>query len=311
MTQYLLDSGDPNEYRSISTLAKEHHEVLFGATTNPTLIAKKLAGKKVSQDEAFELQKQIVMEILDIVPGPVSAEVYADETTTADQMIEQGRTIAKWHERIVVKLPTTLEAFKARTTLRREKILINNTLVFSQQQVLAVCLHEKLLQQEGSIENDWPASNASRSDAGWPPFISPFVGRLDDKGEDGIALIEHAMRQKRAHNFTPLILLSSVRKLEHVKRGIDCEVDLMTSPGKVYEEWFPLTAEQRTAIDSKAYATNLKTIDYWDPDPELLAIDSVDSFMEALVAGVIDIRHDLTDTGLTRFAQDWQTIILS
>ena len=147
MTQYLLDSGDPEEFKAISTLAKEHNEVLFGATTNPTLIAKKLAGRKVSQDEAFELQKQIVMEIVNIVPGPVSAEVYADETTTAEQMVEQGREIAKGHDRIVVKLPTTMEGFKARTALRRNKVLINNTIIFSQQQVVAVYLHEKLIQK--------------------------------------------------------------------------------------------------------------------------------------------------------------------
>ena len=297
MTQYILDSGDPEEYRAIATLAKEHNEVLFGATTNPTLIAKKLAGKKVSQEEAFELQKQIVMEIIDIVPGPVSAEVYADEHTTGEQMAEQGREIAKWHERIVVKLPTTLEGFKARTSLRREKVPINNTLVFSQQQVFAVCMHEKLVQQESPIQN------------AWEPFISPFVGRLDDSGEDGMAIVEHAMHLKRAHNFTPLILLSSVRSIDHMKRGLDCEVDLITAPGKVYQEWFIMTPEQRTSVDSKSKSSSLKSIAYWEPDTELLGIDSLDSFMEALELGVIDIRHQLTDTGLTRFATDWQTII--
>lgn len=297
MTQYILDSGDPDEYRSISTLAKEHHEVLFGATTNPTLIAKKLAGRKVSQEQAFELQKQIVMEILDIVPGPVSAEVYADETTTAEQMTEQGREIAKWHERIVVKLPTTVEGFKARTILRQEKVPINNTLIFSQQQVFAVCLHEKIIQQEGPIKDMWP------------PFISPFVGRLDDIGEDGTAVVEHAMHLKRAHNFTPLILLSSVRRVEHMKRGVDCEVDLITAPGKVYQEWFTMTDEQKVAVDTKAYTSSLKPIAYWDPDPELLAIDSEESFMEALEAGALDIRHELTDKGVIRFVEDWKTII--
>lgn len=312
MTQYLLDSGDPDEFRAISNLAKKHNEVLFGATTNPTLIAKKLAGrpsaslrvnKKVSMEEAFEMQRQIVMEIIDIVPGPVSAEVYADETTTADVMVEQGRKIAKWHERVVVKLPTTIEGFKARTVLRREKVPINNTLIFSQQQVLAVCLHEKLIQDEQTTNDQ------RTNDQLWPPFISPFIGRLDDIGEDGLALVEHVMRLKRTHNFTPLILLSSVRRVEHIKRGLDCEVDLLTSPAKVYQEWFPLTMEQKTSIDSKSYALNLKPIDYWEPDPELLEIDSLDSFIEAITLGAIDIRHKLTQQGLVRFADDWKAII--
>lgn len=303
MTQFILDSGDPDEYRATVQLAQEHHEVLFGATTNPSLIAKKLEGKKVSQNEAFELQKQIVMEIVNIVPGPVSAEVYADETTTGEQMAQQGKEIASWHERIVIKLPTTVEGLKARTTLRKENIPINNTLVFSQQQVFAICLHEKLVQQ-GQTINDQRPNNQS-----WPPFISPFVGRLDDIGEDGVAVVEHAMRLKRTYNFTPLILLSSVRRVEHIKRGLDCEVDLITSPGSIYQEWFPLTPEQKTAIDPTSYTANLKPLTYWEPNPQLLEIDSIDSFMEALEAGVIDIHHDLTDKGITRFTQDWKAII--
>jgi transaldolase len=297
VTQYLLDSGDPREYQNISTLAKEHKEVLFGATTNPSLIAKKLAGKKASQEEAFELQKQIVMEIIGIVPGPVSAEVYADETTTGEQMAHQGRQIAAWHDRIVVKLPTTIEGFKARTILRHENIPINNTLVFSQQQIFACCLHEQLIQKEEPKENQWP------------PFISPFVGRLEDIGEDGVAVVEYAMRIKRTHNFTPLILLSSVRRVEHIKRGLDCEVDLITSPDKVYEEWFPLTPEQKAAINSKSYAQNLKPIDHWDPPQELLEIDSINKFMEAIASDQLDIHHDLTDKGIVRFADDWKAII--
>jgi len=297
MPQFLLDSGDPDEYRAISTLAREHNEVLFGATTNPTLIAKKLVNTKVTQNKAFELQKQIVLEILDIVPGPVSAEVYADDKTTADEMISQAREIAKWHQRVVIKLPTTVESFKARTVLRQEKIPVNNTLVFSQQQIFAISLHEKLVQKESIVDNLWS------------PFISPFVGRLDDLAEDGMAVIEHAMKLKRTYNFTPLILLSSVRRVQHIKRGFDCEVDLITAPAKVYQEWFTLTSEQKQAIDAKSYTLNLKPINYWEPPPELLTINLIDQFMEAIASGKLNIQHDLTDSGLTRFAQDWQTII--
>src|SRR5690349_17207707 len=126
MTKFLLDSGDPAEYREIAQLAKEKGSELWGSTTNPSLIAKKLSGDKLTRQEAFALQKDLVMEILSIVPGAVSAEVYADTQTTARDMIEQGRDIASWHERIYVKLPTTLEGFKARTQLRKEGIAINN-----------------------------------------------------------------------------------------------------------------------------------------------------------------------------------------
>lgn len=305
MTQYLLDSGDPSEYKAIAQLAKEKGEVLFGATTNPTLIAKKLAGKKISQQEAFSLQKDIVLEITTIVPGPVSAEVYADSTTSAADMVKQGEEIAGWHERVVVKLPTTLEGFKARTTLRRENIPINNTLVFSQQQIFAVCLHEKIMQKE-RVNN---APTRPEPVEGWPPFISPFVGRLDDQGEDGSAVVEHAMRLKRSFGFTPLILLSSVRSAQHMKRGIDCEVDLVTAPAKVYEEWFSLTDEQKDQIDTITYAKTLKPIADWQPDQSLLSIDTIDLLMTIIETGKLDITHPLTDKGLTRFADDWKAII--
>ena len=83
MTKFLLDSGDPKEYAEITKLAQEQNTQIWGATTNPSLIAKNLTGKKITQDEAFELQNKIITEILKLVPGAVSAEVYADHTTTA------------------------------------------------------------------------------------------------------------------------------------------------------------------------------------------------------------------------------------
>src|SRR5258708_7577920 len=208
MTKFLLDSGDPIEYREIASLAQEKGSELWGATTNPSLIAKKLAGKKVSQEEALQLQKALVMEILTIVPGAVSAEVYAETTTTAEQMIEQGSDIATWDKRIYVKLPTTIEGFKARTRLRRQGIPINNTLVFSQEQIYAICLHEQLIQKE-------PQHIATQ----WPSFISPFLGRLDDRREDGIAMLRHGMELKNAH-FGPDVawmLSASIRNAYHVQ----------------------------------------------------------------------------------------------
>lgn len=297
MTQFLLDSGDPDEYRKITRLAQEHGEVIFGATTNPTLIAKKLAGKKVTREEAFNLQKQIVMEILEIVPGPVSAEVYADNTTSHLDMAKQGEEIGSWHERIVVKLPTSLEGLKARTILRRKNIPINNTLVFSQEQIFAICLHEQLIQSE-------PETSSTC-------FISPFVGRLDDKGEDGMALIEHAMRLKRTYGYSPLILSSSIRKSEHVKRTIDCEADLITAPASAYETWLALSKEERESLDATTYAKNLTPIPYWEPDDSLLSINSIDLLFTQIESGSLNINHHLTDAGVTRFADDWKAIIIN
>lgn len=300
---YLLDSGDPDEFREIAALAKTQDSELWGATTNPTLIAKKLAGKKISQQEAYELQKQIVLEIISIVPGAVSAEVYADEKTTAEEMVGQGREIATWHERVVVKLPTTIEGFKARSALRKGKVPINNTLVFSQQQIFAICLHEKIMQEQfGPIQNTWPS------------FISPFVGRLDDIQIDGMQLVEHGMKIKQlvfkdAPNGASWMLEASVRRNEHMQRGITCKTELITAPAKVYREWFSITNEQKN-LSNKNYAQDLEPIQYWQPPPDLLSIQTENAFMQALESGQLNIQHDLTDRGITRFADDWKAIIM-
>lgn len=293
MTKFLLDSGDPIEYKQICDLAKKNNSEIWGATTNPSLIAKKLAGKKITTQEAFELQKQIVLEILSLVPGAVSAEVYADENTKAEEMIKQGLEIAKWHDRIVVKLPTTLEGFKARTELRKEKIVINNTLVFSQEQIFAICLHEKIMQKTFGI-----------TDLPYPSFISPFVGRLDDIGENGMTLITNAMKMKEKYGFTLWMLEASVRTLEHLKLGIEAKTELITAPGKVYAEWF-----NNDRSSNQPIANELKPIKYWEPTQELLAIETIEDFMQVIKSGRLNIKHELTDKGIIRFTSDWQTII--
>lgn len=300
--KWLLDSGDPDEYREIAKIAKAKGEELWGSTTNPSLIAKKLAGKKISQKEAFALQKEIVMEILSIVPGAVSAEVYADEKTTAQEMIEQGREITTWHKRVIVKLPTTIEGIKARTALRKEKIPVNNTLVFSQQQIFAICLHEQIVQKiYGPIDDLFP------------PFISPFVGRLDDIGEDGMQLVEHGMKIKKlfstslpASTLAIWMLEASVRSIAHIRQGLVAHTELLTAPASLYKEWFVKDEKEQGKATNHS---NLQAIPYWSPSQELMEIDTIDTYMDALKTKKIDITHPLTDKGLVRFAKDWKAII--
>lgn len=300
-TKFLLDSGDPQEYREIAELFKKNGHELWGATTNPTLIAKKLGDKKVTQEEAFQLQKEIVLEIVNIVPGAVSAEVYTDKNTNASGMIEQGKEIRTWHERVVVKIPTTIEGFKARTELRKAGIPINNTLVFSQEQIFAICLHEQLIQKAYK-----PAPSL------YPPFISPFVGRLDDKGIDGMMLVEHGMKIKHLFkwvpNGTPWMLEASVRSVEHIKRGIKAGVELLTAPAKVYREWFNTEMSEKRPENANE---SLKPITYWNPPQELLSISSIDEFMQAIESGELNIQHELTEVGIEKFATDWKAIITS
>jgi transaldolase len=303
MTKFLLDSGDVKEYREISELAKKQNSEIWGATTNPTLIAKALAGKKLTQQEAFELQKEIVMEILGIVPGAVSAEVYADEQTSSEEMIAQGEEIATWGERIFVKLPTTLEGFKARTALRAKNIPVNNTLVFSQEQTFAIMLHEQIMRKaDDKIGNTWP------------PFISPFAGRLEDKGLNGMQLIEHGMTIEKLFvddNKQPLtwILGASIRTAGHIKKCLALNVDIITAPAKTYREWFLLAQEQKDSIDVSTAGKIYADIPYWHAPQEVMNIESISEFMAAIESNKLEIRHELTTVGLQRFAEDWKAII--
>lgn len=298
MSKFLLDSGDPEEYKELSALAKEKGSEVWGSTTNPSLIAKKLAGQKVAPQEAFGLQKDLVMQILEVIPGAVSAEVYADMNTPAENMAEQGREIASWHERVVVKLPTTIEGFKARTLLRKENIAINNTLVFSQEQVFAICLHEQLMnKQYGPQRNNLPA------------FISPFVGRLDDKGQNGLSFLQNAIHvQKLFEKDLTWMLEASIRHVSHLKAGIDMQCDLLTIPAKVLHEWFTLSSKEQATIDTHA-PQGLTDIPVWIPTDSLRDIQTEDNFMNAITSGQLNIHHELTDAGIEKFVADWKNIL--
>lgn len=295
--KYILDSGEVAEYKDLINQTKTVHEELWGGTTNPTLIAKKLTGKKCTPKESFMLQANIIKEILDIVPGAVSAEVYADLTTTAEQMAVQGRELARISNRVYVKLPTNAAGFQARTILRKEKIPINNTLVFSQEQIFAICLHEKIMQEQfGPIENTWP------------PFISPFIGRLDDIGENGLDLLKHGMKIKSMFTYPLWMLAASVRSLTHMAQSIQANTELITAPAALYQEWFNVSFEKKEHYSEGI--NSLISIPEWTIPSELMQIKTIDEFDQAIKSNILDIRHELTDKGITKFAEDWKAILI-
>jgi transaldolase len=166
--------------------------LLDGVTTNPSLVAK--AGRDF---------KTIIREICAIVPGPVSAEVAALDY---EGMIAEGRTLAKIAKNVTVKLPLTWEGLKACKTLTGEGTMVNVTLCFSANQALL-------------------AAKAGAT------FISPFVGRLDDQGLDGMELI--AEIRTIYDNYAGLsteILAASIRTVNHVKQAALIGADVSTVP---------------------------------------------------------------------------------
>lgn len=168
--------------------------IICGVTTNPSLIAKE--GRK------FE---DVVKEITEIVDGPISAEVISLEH---EGMIKEARELAKIHKNIVVKIPMTLEGLKAVKVLTYEGIKTNVTLIFSATQALM----------------------AARAGA---TYVSPFLGRLDDIGQDGISLIEEIVDIFTIHGIETEIIAASIRHPLHVINAARAGANIATIPYKV------------------------------------------------------------------------------
>ena len=165
--------------------------LIDGVTTNPSLVAK----------ENREMV-DIITEISTIVDGPISAEVMSLDTKG---MIEEARKLSKINKNIVIKIPMTLEGLNAVRTLSREGIKTNVTLIFS--------VHQGVL-----------ASKAGAT------YISPFVGRLDDIGLNGMDLIKNLIIAKKNYGFNTEIIAASIRTKEHILECILSGVDIATIP---------------------------------------------------------------------------------
>ncbi len=168
--------------------------IVSGVTTNPSLIAK--------EGRDF---RQTIQEICTIVDGPISAEVISMQ---ADEMVEEAKPLAAIHPNIVIKIPMLPEGLKAVKILSSMGIKTNVTLVFSAAQALL----------------------AARAGA---TFVSPFVGRLDDVGQDGLGLIEEIVAIFTAHNLATQIIAASIRHPIHVIEAAKLGCDIATVPYKV------------------------------------------------------------------------------
>ncbi|MEX0907919.1 MAG: fructose-6-phosphate aldolase, partial [Gemmatimonadota bacterium] len=173
--------------------------LIDGLTTNPTLVAK-VAGDRGSRD--------LLKEIAGIVPGPISAEVVAVDT---EGMLREGRELAKIADNIVVKVPLTEAGLGACRKFRGEGIRVNVTLCFSAAQALL-------------------AAKAGAS------YISPFVGRLDDLGQDGMELIGQIVQIYSNYDFKTEVLVASVRHPVHVVQAALLGADAPTLPSKVLHQ---------------------------------------------------------------------------
>ena len=197
--KFFLDTANVKEIQEAASLG-----LLDGVTTNPSLVAK--------EGRSF---KEVLIEICNIVDGPISAEVVSLE---ADAMVKEGKGLAKIHKNIVVKVPLIAEGLKATKRMAAEGIKVNVTLCFSPTQALL----------------------AAKAGA-W--CVSPFIGRLDDISSNGMELIRQILTIYRNYNFKTQVLVASVRHPQHVVEAALAGGHICTMPFSIFQQMVkhPLT----------------------------------------------------------------------
>ena len=283
-TKILVDGGDPEETARIRNLLG----FLDGQTTNPTLVAKNpevqqriASGHKLSSDEQKREYKKIVQSISPLVESAgVSIEVFADFDTTAAQMLAQGEEMFTWIPNAYIKYPCLPEGLKAARISIDKGIRVNMTLCFSQSQAAAV----------------YAATLGSKE----PVYVSPFVGRLDDRGENGMDLVANIKKMYAQGDGHVHVLAASLRHLDHLLCALSINCELVTAPGKILEKWaaegrqLPDQNFRYQALDAKGNA--LKPIRYQQID--------LNAPWESF-----DLKHELTDTGIRKFVDDYKSTL--
>lgn len=188
-----IDTANIDEIRDMYQLG-----VLDGVTTNPSLIAK----------ESGRDFKEIISEISELVPGPISAEVISLE---AEGMVKEAEELAKIADNIVIKIPMTKEGLVATSILAKKGIKTNVTLIFSANQALM----------------------AARAGA---TYVSPFVGRVDDIGQEGMDLVRDIMQIFETYGIETEVIAASIRHPQHALMAALAGSDIATIPYKVLNQ---------------------------------------------------------------------------
>jgi transaldolase len=279
-TRIFLDGGNQEETKAVL----KQIGFLDGQTTNPTLISKNPEarkrleqGNKFSKEEIFTFYRGVVNTISGLLPqGSISIEVYADAATSAGEMLMQGKEMFTWIPNAHIKFPTSREGLKAAQQAVKAGLRINMTLVFTLEQAAAV----------------YAATQGAKKGQ---VFLSPFIGRLDDRGENGMDLIANIIRMYQKGDGHVEVLTASVRTMDHFLYALKLGSDIITTPFDIIKLW----GEKGLPIPGDEYhydTKGLKAI----PFRQLDLSQPWESF---------DISHDLTDKGMERFSADWNALI--
>ena len=283
-TKILVDGGDPEDTLRVKKLLG----FVDGQTTNPSLIAKNpeilqriASGHTLSPQEEKDEYRKIVQAISPLIgDAGVSIEVFADIDTTAADMLAQGEEMFAWILNAYIKYPCTREGLRAAEMSVAQQIRVNMTLCFSQDQAAAV----------------YAATRGSEK----PVYLSPFVGRLDDQGENGMDVVKNIKKMYAKGDGHVHVLTASIRHLDHLLASFALGVELATVPAKVLTEWatkgFPMPDQDLSYKALNASGKPPKPIPYKELDLKC----PWQSF---------DIKHDLTNTGIQKFVADYRSTL--
>lgn len=279
-SRIFIDGGDPAETAKV----KDTMGFLDGQTTNPTFVSRNPEvkerldrGEKFTEQELLDFYREMVNTISGVIPaGSISIEVYADQSTPAETMLEQGREMFSWIPNAHIKFPCSTEGLKAASAAVREGIRVNMTLCFTQEQAAAV-------------------HAATRGAAPGTVFVSPFVGRLDDRGENGMDLIANIQRMYEKGDSHVLLLSASLRTMDHFMESLHLGADILTCKADILLEW----AKEGMSLPEKGYrypAGDLRKLPYRE-------LDLSRDWWE------YDLTHPKTSEGMEQFSADWNSLL--
>jgi transaldolase len=276
MSRIFLDSGS---YKETLNLVNEIGN-LEGQTTNPSLVAKNPEIKEMNlkfrnNDEILAFYKNTIQKISGLIPnGSVSIEVYADKNSTSRDLLKQSEEMYKWIPNSHIKFPTTEAGLEAAGVFINNGGRVNMTLVFSQEQALAVHL---------------ATQNAKKGDV----FISPFIGRLEDIGQNGLELVNNIVEMYQELQSPVEILAASVRTVAQIQTCMPI-ADIITAPASLWKDWEKVKSQPSPEVEFPQ--TTFQPIPFLNLKYNVNWRD-------------ININHDLTTAGVQKFADDWNGLI--
>lgn len=274
-TKLFLDSCDANSTKQ----ALGYYPNLAGQTTNPSLLAKnpRLPKEGLAEDDLWHFYRTELKLIRELLPqGAISAEVNITANSTVEEIKSQVNKILAWDLDLHIKLPIIKNCLTVAQELVKQGVKLNFTLCFSEDQAAVVY-------------------QATRGAKIGQVFISPFVGRLDDLGLNGLDLVENIIRLYSGGDGHVQVLAASIRDPYQLQQAMIMGCDCVTLPLSIMQPQYIKAAMDQTIAEELGI---LAPIIYQN-------LDLTKDYSE------YNLDHSLTNTGLERFASDWQSLIKS